>query len=227
MIDLRDLQALPEADEAQAQQMIFKLLNCWSIPRAYSTAGKADYDFLVQNEPYFKTLLSLCGYTLHITRTPGEEVAYLESAPAGSRRKVSKPESIVLLRLLQAYLEARTKISLSGGGASITAEDLLHAVNATSKAPMDLKSLFDILDTLADYHLVLLPGRKNERGESTVIGIMPSISCLLPNTDLETIEATLQAYAKETSRRRSAGGPLPAETDAMDGETPDVHNQEV
>lgn len=204
MVDLRNLQTLHETDEGKAQELISKLLSCWSIPRAKSIETKMDYDFIVQNGSYFNTLFSLCGYTLHVTRSPGEEVVYLESFTAGNRRKFNKQESIVILRLLKFYLEARTKITLGGGSTSITAEDLLHGVNATRKAPMESKELFKILDTLEGYNLIRLPGKKSSYDGSTVIGIMPSIASLLPNDTLETIECTLQAYANETSRKRFA-----------------------
>lgn len=204
MMDLRDLQTLNELDEEKASEIVSRLLSCWSIPRKKSVETRVDYEFLARNEAYFKTLLHLCGFTLTISNKAGEEDAYLESDTAENQRKFNKQESIVILRLLKFYLESRTKVSLGGGNADITVEDLLSGVNATRKEPMDLKTLLNILNTLDGYNLIAMPGKKSAFDLSTVISIMPGVLDLLPGKKLEAIEETLKAYRNESPKRATS-----------------------
>lgn len=215
-MDLENLQSLEDTDRTRAEEIMSKLLSNWSIPRGKSMESRMDYEFIIKNEGYFSTLLALCGYQLKIPQAVGEEVAYIESESVINRRKFNKQESIVILRLLKYYFESRTKVTLAGGDSDITVEDLLTAVNATSKSPMDLKELKSIAYTLDGYNLIRIDEKKKvDFGPDTIISIMAGLPRVLPYATMESVDEKLQAYMNESTRKKkSDSGDAPEEMES-------------
>ncbi len=208
-----------EDAEKRAKEIAAKLLACWGIPRSKSLETKLDYDFIANHKEYFDTVLKLCGHggvTLSTAR--GREVAYVTGTDETKNRRFLKDESIVILRLLQEYLRSQGKATLSSR-VEVFAQDILENVNATRRLRMDLKELQRILDTLDGYNFVQMDlRRKNEFGSTTIISILPTIACMLPYASIESIDAKLEDYSKETTRRKSENGvPEQIECDNSEG----------
>lgn len=204
MIELDSLM-IPEGEQEAAKEIVAKLLRSWCIPREKNNECRRDFNFIDSHVNYFSTLLSLCGFTLVVSKSAGMEVAYLVDGNPLNRWKMNKEKSIVFLRLFQTYLENMVKLSLSGGDCVITVEDLQEKVNVVSRNPMDIPTLEDILFLFDEFNLVqVCVKRKKDFSMDTIIRVLPSVTKVLPNAKIENITSLLESYCAESSRKSSS-----------------------
>ncbi len=181
-----------------------KLLNhCFLLKKKDDT--RLDYIFVVQNKGFFDEYFDLLGYRLDINEMYG--VVSLHSVTGGSRVRLKKMESILLLLLRLLFIEKSKELRLNEEVVVLTDElqQKFAMLKIEGKQLLDKTVLRDTIRLFRRYHL-LQPLDREVTMNDARIQIYPTILFALPNEAISAVSDRLEQSISMKLNQYANGG---------------------
>ncbi len=187
-----------------------KLLNhCFLVKKKEDT--RLDYIFVVQNKVFFDEYFDLLGYRLDINEMYG--VVSLQSVTGGSRLRLKKIESIILLLLRLLFIEKSKELRLNEEVVVLTDElqQKFAMLKIEGKQMLDKTVLRDTIRLFRRYHL-LQPLDRDVTIHDARIKMYPTILFAVPNEAISAVSDRIEQSINTKLSQYANGG----ETDDED-----------
>ena len=156
-------------------------------------SDKKDYFFIMENKAIFESFFAVIDYQL--VTDDANAMYYIRTTADRNRLQLKKFDTALLLELRLFYYKKKREVT-SEDGTFVSVDELAEAINNAQlyKVRKKISDYTRSLTILRQHKLVDFKGTKIN-GETT-IEIYPSIMAILPQHELEDIEARIKALGK-------------------------------
>ena len=206
MLDIRTLTPLTETEEKTCEHLTARLLKEGYIYRDACQNDKTDYYNIIREpmQEYIQSILYHCGKDLTIRKNYG--VAYItqrEGFESYVDQKCDKNQTMIILRLYQAFNMQQSKVSLTSQ-TIIKLEELQSLLKNADKREIKTQKLIEYLLDLQKYNLIKIdsPSKKAIDGETNIF-VYPSLACFMQEANLEYINEMIEKLHQDSTREEN------------------------